>query len=138
MPSNDRYLGLLEMARKAAERAYAPYSRFRVGAALLCNDGSIVTGINIENRSYGLTVCAERVAIFSALAQGKHEFTALAVVCLDSDYPVSPCGACRQVISEFVAKDFPIIFSGGRGHSVTVSMETLYPYDALHELGRRD
>jgi len=138
MPSNDLFTELLENARKAAEQAYAPYSRFRVGAALRCKDGSIVTGVNIENRSYGLTVCAERVAMFSAIAQGKREFTALAVFCLDADYPVSPCGACRQVISEFVPKDFPILFSGGKGDFVTTSMETLYPYDALHELGKKD
>ena len=138
MPSNDLFIDLLEKARKAAEQAYAPYSRFRVGAALLCKDGSIVTGINIENRSYGLTVCAERVAIFSAIARGKREFTALAVFCLDADYPVSPCGACRQVISEFVPKNFPIVFSGRKGDFTTTSMETLYPYDALHELRKED
>lgn len=134
MSSHNPYTDLLGMARRAAEGAYAPYSRFRVGAALLCKDGSVVTGMNVENRSFGLTVCAERVAIFSALTQGKSEFIALAVVCLDADYPVSPCGACRQVISEFVPKDFPIVFSSGKGETVTVTMETLYPYDALHEL----
>lgn len=137
MPPNNPYTDLIEMARRAAELAYAPYSRFRVGAALLCKDGSIVTGINVENRSFGLTVCAERVAIHSALAQGKREFGALAIVCLDADYPVSPCGACRQVISEFVPRDFPIVFSGGKGRLVTTSIGTLYPYDALHELGNR-
>jgi len=137
MSSNIPVADLIEKAKKAAELAYAPYSRFRVGAALLCKDGSIVTGINIENRSFGLTVCAERVAIFTALAQGKQEFSALAIVCLDANYPVSPCGACRQVISEFVPKDFPIVFAGGKGDFVTASMETLYPYDALHELGKK-
>lgn len=137
MTSNNLFENLIENAKKAAEQAYAPYSRFRVGAALLCKDGSIVTGVNIENRSYGLTVCAERVAIFSAIAQGKREFTALAVFCLDAEYPVSPCGACRQVISEFVPKDFPIVFLGREGDVVTASMETLYPYDALHELGKK-
>ncbi|MCX7787037.1 MAG: cytidine deaminase [Spirochaetes bacterium] len=134
MSSNAPYTELIEAARKAAELAYAPYSHFRVGAALLCKDGSIVTGINIENRSFGLTVCAERVAIFSALSQGKQKFTALAIVCLDADYPVSPCGACRQVISEFVPKDFPIVFAGGNGSFIRATLEALYPYDALHEL----
>lgn len=137
MPLNDVFKDLIVNAKKAAEQAYAPYSRFRVGAALLCKDGSIVTGVNIENRSYGLTVCAERVAIFSAIAQGKREFSALAIFCLDANYPVSPCGACRQVISEFVPEDFPIVFLGKEGDVVTTSMETLFPYDALHELGKQ-
>ncbi|MCC6738833.1 MAG: cytidine deaminase [Planctomycetia bacterium] len=95
---------LLAAARKAAKRAYAPYSKFRVGAALLCADGSIVTGCNVENSSYGLAMCAERVAIGRAVAEGKREFVAIAVVALGKrGKDVRPCGACRQVMAEFHA-----------------------------------
>jgi cytidine deaminase len=125
---------LFEMATKAADRSYSPYSRFRVGAALLCEDGTVVTAANIENRSYGLTICAERSAIVSALAQGKKLYVALAVSCPDADYPVSPCGACRQFISEFVGADFPIRFGGSDGRVVDATMGELFPHDALHEL----
>jgi cytidine deaminase len=132
------YENLLQTARNAALNAYAPYSQFRVGAALLCKDGTLVTGSNVENRSYGLTICAERVAIGSALSQGKHEFVALAIFCLDAGYPVSPCGACRQVISEFVSREFPIIFSGFQGDIVQTTLGELFPFDALHELKKTD
>ena len=86
-------------ARNAREQAYAPYSRFQVGAALLCEDGSIITGCNVENASYSLTCCAERNAVFAAVAQGKTRFTAVAVA-VDGRV-VPPCGACRQVLAEF-------------------------------------
>lgn len=93
---------LLAAARKAAKRAYAPYSRFHVGAALLCADGSIVTGCNVENSSYGLAICAERVAIGRAVAEGRRDFVAIAVVALGKrGKDVRPCGACRQVMAEF-------------------------------------
>lgn len=90
---------LAEAAKLASERAYCPYSGFRVGAAVLTKDGEIYTGCNIENASYGLTICAERVALFSALAAGAKKITALAIY-TDSPKPTSPCGACRQVIHE--------------------------------------
>jgi cytidine deaminase len=125
---------LFELATKAADRSYSPYSRFRVGAALLCDDGTVITAANIENRSYGLTICAERSAIVSALAQGKKKFTALAISCPDAPYPVSPCGACRQVISEFVGPGFPIRFGGSDGRFVDTTIGELFPHDALHEL----
>ncbi len=128
---------LLTEASTVAYRAYAPYSNFRVGAALLCSDGTIVTGTNIENRSYGLTLCAERVAICTSLTQGKKDFLALAVVCIDADYPVSPCGACRQVLSEFVSKDFPILFSSKGGEVTITTLQELFPYDALHHLRKK-
>ncbi|MBU0927222.1 MAG: cytidine deaminase [Spirochaetes bacterium] len=128
---------LFELARKAAEKSYSPYSKFRVGAALLCDDGTVVSAANVENRSYGLTICAERSALVSAIAQGKKGFSALAISCPDADYPVSPCGACRQFISEFVGADFPIRFGGGDGRVVDTTMGELLPHDALHELSSR-
>ena len=91
---------LLRDAHAAAARAYVPYSRFPVGAALLTTDGTTSTGCNIENASYGLTVCAERVAVFNAVANGARAVVAIAVVAADID-GVTPCGACRQVLSEF-------------------------------------
>lgn len=124
-------------AEKAAENSYSPYSKFRVGAALLCEDGEIVTGANIENRSFGLTNCAERSAIFTALSKGKKNFKALAIYCPDADYPVSPCGACRQVISEFTYKDFPIYFAGNDKKYTESTMEELFPFNALDELKDR-
>lgn len=91
---------LLEKARQALNNAYAPYSGFKVGAAVATKDGNVYVGCNVENASYGLTVCAERVAIFSAVADGRHEFEALAVVS-EHEREVYPCGACLQVMSEF-------------------------------------
>lgn len=128
---------LFSLATQAAERSYAPYSKFRVGAALLCDDGTVVTAANVENRSFGLTICAERSALVAALAQGKKVFTALAISCPDAAYPVSPCGACRQVISEFVGADFPVRFGGSDGRVVDTTMGELMPFDALHELSDR-
>jgi len=128
---------LFELATQAANRSYSPYSRFRVGAALLCDDGTVITGANVENRSYGLAICAERSALVSAIAQGKTKFSALAVSCPDAGYPVSPCGACRQFISEFVGPDFPIRFGGSDGSVVDTTMGELFPHDALHELAAR-
>ncbi len=125
---------LFLLATEATQNAYAPYSNFRVGAALLCDDGTVITGANVENRSFGLTICAERSALVAAVARGKRKFTALAISCPDAAYPVSPCGACRQVISEFVKPDFPICFGGADGKLVETSMAELMPYDALHEL----
>jgi cytidine deaminase len=91
---------LVEAAIEASKRAYAPYSHFHVGAALLLSDGTIIPGCNVENASYGLTNCAERTAIFSAIAQGRKDFTKIAIFVGIDDF-VSPCGACRQVIHEF-------------------------------------
>jgi cytidine deaminase len=124
---------LLTEARAAAAGAYAPYSRFRVGAALLCSDGTIVRGVNVENRSYGLTNCAERSAIFAAVSTGHRRFAAIAVYSPDSRDPVPPCGACRQVLSEFAAPETPVLYAGTEGHAETTVGE-LYPYDSLHQL----
>lgn len=103
-------------AIQAANHAYAPYSNFHVGAAVLCEDGTIVTGCNVENASYGLTVCAERTALFSAVAQGRKPI-ALAVACPDASPsdPAShrmPCGACRQVMAEFLHENAPVLVEG--------------------------
>jgi len=125
---------LFAHAEDAAGHSYSPYSHFPVGAALLCADGTIITGTNVENRSFGLTICAERSAVVAAVARGITRFSALAVFCPAADYPVSPCGACRQVISEFVPPDFPIYFKGAKGEVKQMSMKELFPADALQDL----
>ncbi len=128
------YLNLYRTALKSAELAYAPYSKFRVGAALLLADGSVVTGVNVENRSFGLTNCAERSAIYAAVSSGVKEFKALAIATPDAEYPVSPCGACRQVISEFMDDSVPVVFGNSEKTLIQTSVSKLFPFDALHEL----
>lgn len=91
---------LIQAAKGAREHAHAPYSQFKVGAALLCEDGTVFTGCNVENLSFGLTMCAERVAIGTAVAAGKRGFQGIAIAA-DTDEVISPCGACRQVLAEF-------------------------------------
>ncbi len=134
MENASKYTDLFLQALEAAYGAYAPYSHFRVGAALLLTDGTVVTGVNVENRSYGLTNCAERTAVFRAVAMGKSSFKALALATPDADYPVGPCGACRQVISEFMDKNAPVIFGSSRDNLILKTVEELYPFDSLHEL----
>ena len=126
---------LFAEARKAADFAYAPYSKFRVGAALLADDGTLFTGCNVENRSFGLTVCAERNAVLKAVSCGYRSFKALAISTPDSDTPVGPCGACRQVLSEFMEPSSPVLFAGSGKEKVQTTLGILYPYDSLHELG---
>ena len=128
---------LFSEARKAADFAYAPYSKFRVGAALLAEDGTVFTGCNVENRSFGLTICAERNAVFRAVSCGQRSFRALAISTPDSETPVGPCGACRQVLSEFMEPSSPVLFGGSGKERVKTTLGTLYPFDSLHELGRR-
>jgi len=116
---------LISEAEKARKRAYTPYSKFKVGAAVLSVDGRIFTGCNIENASFGLTVCAERVAIFKAISEGSTKFEAIAVVG-DTDKPCSPCGACRQVISEF-NEDIPLIMANLKGDVKIKKIKELLP-----------
>lgn len=114
---------LVEAAWSARDMAYAPYSRFHVGAALLAADGRIFTGCNVENISYGLTNCAERVAIGAAVAAGVREFLAIAVVA-DTGVPISPCGACRQVLAEF---GVPLVMLANRAMREQFRLEELLP-----------
>ncbi|MBI3585124.1 MAG: cytidine deaminase [Nitrospinae bacterium] len=104
---------LIAEAKMAREKAYAPYSNFKVGAAVLTTDGKIFTGCNVENSSYGLTICAERAAIFNAVSSGYKKFTKIAVV-TDSEPSASPCGACRQVMFEF-GDDIEVIMANLKG-----------------------
>ena len=117
---------LVSAARLAREAALAPYSRFKVGAALLCADGTIVTGCNIENASYGLTVCAERVALFKALSEGQRDFRLLAVV-IDTGAPTPPCGACRQLVWEYCG-DLPVVLANLTGIIGEHTMKELLPH----------
>ena len=116
---------LIESAVNARERAHAPYSNFKVGAAIHTKDGKIYTGCNIENATYGLTICAERVAIFKAISEGEKEFAAICVVA-DTDELTPPCGACRQIIWEFCG-DIPVIFANLKGDTEIVRMSELFP-----------
>lgn len=116
---------LVEAARAAREHAVADYSGFKVGAALETDTGEIITGCNIENSTYGLTVCAERVAIFKALSEGKRSFTRIAVVA-DTSAPTPPCGACRQIIWEFCG-DVEVIIANLTTVSATLRMKDLLP-----------
>lgn len=120
---------LIQQAILAMDRAYVPYSKFRVGASILLKDGTYILGANIENASYGLSNCAERSAIFSLFSQGykKEEIVAIAIVAHDKN-PVSPCGACRQVLFEHVDKHIPIFLCNTKGDVKEVTIEALLPY----------
>ena len=117
---------LIFVANKAMERAHAPYSKYKVGAALICSDGTVFKGCNIENASYGLTNCAERTALFSAIAAGKRDFTGIAIVASGKPTPF-PCGACRQVLAEFCGPDFSVYIQQGDGYK-TVTLGELLPH----------
>lgn len=108
----------MKLAREARKNAYAPYSHFAVGAALVCADGSVFCGVNVENSSFGATNCAERTALFAAIAEGKRKFTALYVVGgkENEEFPplCMPCGICRQALSEFTSPDFPVFVGDGK------------------------
>ena len=118
---------LLKMAEEVKSGAYAPYSGFKVGAALLTGSGKVYTGINIENISYGATNCAERTAVFKAVSDGEKEIKKIAVAS-DSKDCIYPCGICRQVIAEFGTNDTRIICSDGKGGYKVYNLDELLPY----------
>jgi cytidine deaminase len=122
LPASDR---LIAAARRARRRAVAPYSKFKVGAALETEDGTVIEGCNVENASYGLTMCAERVAMFSALAQGHRKFRRIAVVA-DTNAPTPPCGPCRQILWEF-GGDLEVILANLRRVTGNHRMADLLP-----------
>jgi cytidine deaminase len=128
--------GLIDEAKKAREMGYVPYSKFKVGAALLTKDGKVYRGCNIENAAYSMCNCAERTALFKAYSEGDKEYAALAVVA-DTDRPVSPCGACRQVISELCPKEMKVILTNLKNDIQELTVEELLPgafsSEDLHE-----
>ena len=135
-PPPDSWRMLRERAWAALDQAYAPYSRFRVGAALLASNGTVVAGCNVENASYPAGSCAERVAVGAAVAQGMREFEALVIV-TEAEIPTPPCGFCRQVLMEF-APDMPVVSVTRGGAEARWTMSELLP-DAFTptSLGRR-
>ena len=123
------YKNLVETAIQARELSYSPYSKFKVGAALLCKDGKVFQGANIENSSYPLCMCAERNALYHAIMNGytKNDFVALAIVA-DTPEVCTPCGACRQVISELFPKDGVIVLANLKGAYQETNIEELLPF----------
>ncbi|WP_208560141.1 cytidine deaminase [Marinilactibacillus kalidii] len=118
--------GLVQQANQMLERAYVPYSHFPVGAALLTKEGTVYTGCNIENASYGLTNCAERTAIFKAVSEGERDFEYI-VITGDTEGPISPCGACRQVMSEFFAPEMKVLLTNKNGLEQETTVKALLP-----------
>lgn len=123
MPPTDSEL--IECARQAQQNAYAPYSKFQVGAALLSKDDKIYPGCNIENASFGATNCAERTAVFTAVCDGAREFKKIVIIA-NSEDPVMPCGICRQVLFEF-APNLEIISVGTKGSSIRTNLSEIFP-----------
>jgi cytidine deaminase len=121
---------LVAAARRARDYAHATYSNFKVGAAIETTDGRVITGCNIENATYGLTICAERVAMFKALSEGHRQFTRIAIVA-DTETPAPPCGACRQIMWEF-AGDIEVILANTSRETKRFQLSTLlpHPFDA--------
>jgi len=118
---------LFEAAKKVRERAHVPYSRFPVGAAVLYADGQVVTGCNVENSSYGLTVCAERGALAAGVSQGRDKPVAIAIV-VDTPTPCPPCGMCRQVMLEFAPKELPVRSRNLKGDEARYTLGELLPH----------
>ncbi|MFD2116118.1 cytidine deaminase [Paenibacillus yanchengensis] len=119
---------LLEAAKQAMEHAYVPYSNFRVGAALLADDGTLHLGCNVENAAYGPTNCAERTALFRAIADGKRPKTFQAIAVIGAtDHPITPCGVCRQVLIELCAANMPVIMGNVAGQMKIMTVEQLLP-----------
>lgn len=117
---------LMELAKEGREKAYVPYSKFKVGAALLTTEGKVYKGCNIENSGYSMTNCAERTAMFKAVSEGERDFAAIAIVA-DTEGPCSPCGACRQVISEFCAPNMPVYLTNMKGDVQETTVKELLP-----------
>jgi homotetrameric cytidine deaminase len=118
---------LVELARLAAQHSYSPYSRFKVGAALQLTNGEVVTGTNVENISFGLTICAERSALVSAVSRFGPQIRIEAVAVTNlNNAPSPPCGACRQVLAEFIAPDAPVVFPGADGMR-TMAFSEVFP-----------
>ncbi|MGT2909365.1 cytidine deaminase [Streptococcus dentapri] len=120
-------INLVQLAKEASRSAYAPYSHFAVGAALLTKSGEVFQGCNIENASFGLTNCAERTAIFKAVSEGYRDFDKLAIYG-DTEEPISPCGSCRQVMAEFFDLASPVILGAWDGSTVEMTVGELLPY----------
>jgi len=117
---------LIQMAKHAYKNSYSPYSKAKVGAALLCKNGKIFTGCNIENASYSLTMCAERVALYNAIAAGQKKFTKIAIAS-NQKREFSPCGACRQALAEF-NNNITVIWLDAKGHLKTSNLSKLMPF----------
>lgn len=117
---------LILKAIAVQKNSYSPYSDFPVGAALLCTDGEVFTGVNVENVSFGLTNCAERTAFFKAISEGKRNFEAIAIV--GKDTYLSPCGACRQVMAEFCDENFRVIFAKNENDFVAKTLGEILPF----------
>lgn len=117
----------IDIAIDALDKAYVPYSHFPVGACLVTKDGKIYQGLNIENASYGLSNCAERTAFFKAVSEGEKEFSHL-VIAGHTPQPISPCGACRQVMAEFCEPNMPVTLVGDNGVQKEMTVEGLLPY----------
>jgi cytidine deaminase len=117
---------LIEEAKKAREKAYVPYSKFGVGAALLTTDGKVYHGCNIENAAYSMCNCAERTAVFKAFSEGDRRYQMMAVVA-DTDRPCSPCGACRQVIAELCPREMKVVLTNLKGDVLETTVEQLLP-----------
>lgn len=118
---------LIELAVEVSKQAYVPYSHFPVGAVLLTKNGDIYTGVNIENASFGLTNCGERTAVFKAVSEGARDFKEL-IVYGQTEKPISPCGACRQVMAEFFEPDLPVTLVSQNKSTVVMTVKDLLPY----------
>ena len=118
---------LIDLAVKTSENAYVPYSHFPIGAVLVTDEGMIYTGVNVENASFGLTNCGERTAIFKAVSEGERSFKEL-IIYGQTEKPVSPCGACRQVMAEFFEPDLPVTLVAKDKSTVVMTVKELLPY----------
>ena len=118
---------LIDLVVETTKNAYVPYSHFPVGAILVAKNGQVFTGVNVENASFGLTNCAERTAIFKAVSEGFLDFEEL-IVYGETEKPISPCGACRQVMAEFVNKDLPVTLVAKDKSTVVMTVKELLPY----------